>query len=217
MAWRQWLKLYAGFTIFWTIFEWIFMFLPIVCLIDKVVLRSSPINGDDTAGAGGKWIRLKRLHADDRIFSPCTVGMIFSFLMFTSLQILQVGFFSFYGGKRTIYAFLFICKFFQILPNVFNCILLDNLPIVIAKRFKYQQPLVKTQAKRPVRQYINQLMVRAAAKSDADATRIVNMKGRYFPLDATLIGALDMADAKVNVGNLNDIASDVQTGKSPLT
>jgi hypothetical protein len=63
MAWRQWLKLYAGFTIFWTIFELTFMFLLIVCLIDNVVLRSSSINGDDTAGAGGKWIRLKRLHS----------------------------------------------------------------------------------------------------------------------------------------------------------
>jgi hypothetical protein len=33
------------------------------------------------------------------------------------------------------------------MPNVFNCLLLDHLPIVVANRYKYQQPLPKVTRK----------------------------------------------------------------------
>jgi hypothetical protein len=94
-----------------------------------VVLRSSTFNQNGTLEDGGRLIRLRRLLSDDSTFAVCTFGMISSIATFVFLQVIQVGFFTLYGGERAMNAFNFIRFFFHILPHVLNCILLDHLPL----------------------------------------------------------------------------------------
>jgi hypothetical protein len=74
--------------------------------------------------------------------------MAASFITYCILQIVEIGFFTVNGCERTKNAFIVIRNFFQILPNVFNCILLDHLPIVVANRYKYQRSLPKYESNR---------------------------------------------------------------------
>jgi hypothetical protein len=73
-VWRDWLKLYANFIIFWTLFELLFMFTTIVFLIHLVVLRST--SNSDYPDAGGPFRRLARLFVDDQKFSCITLFMV---------------------------------------------------------------------------------------------------------------------------------------------
>jgi hypothetical protein len=105
LLWRQWHNFYAGFIIFWNLFELALMFLPIVYLIYMVVLR------DKSSGAV-RWERLSRLLAVDRIFSVCTIGIFVSFNMFTALQLIHVGFYTLYGTRKTMNVYP------RVLPNL---------------------------------------------------------------------------------------------------
>jgi hypothetical protein len=109
-------------------------------LIHLVVLRTNSINRVEDNEAHARKKTLMRLLQDDTTFARCTYGML-SFAIFIMLQIIDVAFYTLYGGNRTIQAFLFIRTFSQILPNLINCMLLDHLPNVVANRYKYERPL----------------------------------------------------------------------------
>jgi hypothetical protein len=154
--------MFAGFILGWTVFELLLMFAPVVYLIHLVVLRSnSYIRQHDTQN-GSRWERLKRLLRDDQIFAICSYGMLGSSAMFALLQIVAPGFYTLYGGTRNRNAFIFVRYYFQLMPNVFNCILLEHLPVVVANRHRYQRPLTKLQQKYIVRSKIRGSVSRAS-------------------------------------------------------
>jgi hypothetical protein len=153
--WRSWQRMFAGFILGWTVFELLFMFAPVVYLIHLVVLRlNSYIRQQDTQN-GSRWERLKRLLRDDQMFAICSYGMLGSSAMLALLHIVALGFYTLYGGTRNRNAFVFV-------RNVFNCILLEHLPVVVANRHRYQRPLTKLQQKSIVRSMIRGSVSRAS-------------------------------------------------------
>jgi hypothetical protein len=65
--------------------------------------------------------------------------MLMAFVMFGLLQLIEIAFLLFMAGTE-----LAVHLFHpRILPNIFNCILLDHLPVIVANRYKYQQSLPK--------------------------------------------------------------------------
>jgi hypothetical protein len=139
-------KLYVSFGVFWTMFEILFMFAPVFYLIHMVVVRSNSLNSEADE-KGSKWLRLRRLLHHDVKFTFCSFALAISIAIYFLLQLLLISFYPLLGRSRTKNAFTFVKLFFQILPNVLNCILLDHIPVVVANRYKYQQPLPKSGTK----------------------------------------------------------------------
>jgi hypothetical protein len=141
---------YATWRVFntaWTLLELLLMFAPIAFLLYKVVIKSNANNKDSEKENGGPLKRLERLLRQDKYFAFLSITTVICIALYVWIRMQDLFLAGLYVGARTMYAFGMIRTFFQIIPSVFNCLVLEHLPEVIKHRHDFSNRTVEPHEK----------------------------------------------------------------------